>query len=285
MIENLDFNVIVTLIPIITTIIGGIAAINEKIKNKDLSGALNTAVGLYDSVMDAINPLTETTVVPDAIKTGVNSAIYKTTEKERNKITEGLPVAEKLAVLNYIDNKEEHGCNYYTIETSKGVYTIENGYIDDFVESTISTSSTSNAVSLNSDGEIVGSAVITSISSEGVTIIDGVSLNQSDFIGKNINVVFEGKQRGNVVVGAYFDGKLLGKNTFAVAYTNGKYDIENAVFRFPQYDSVMSVGFHTLEIKTGYVSGYSSYDGKSSESSGDQITWTTVDTYNININK
>ena len=38
------------------------------------------------------------------------------------------------------------------------------------------------------------------------------------------------------------------------------------------------------EIKTGYVSGYSTYDG-TVESSSDQVTWKTNELYNVIVNE
>lgn len=270
MIESLDLNSLGLLITTITTIIGGIAAIREKLKNDDLVGAINHAQTVFTSVMDALNPNTEIVTVPDEIKSGNNSAIFKTTEKERNKIINGLPIAERLSVLNFIDNKEDKGCNYYTIETSKGVYTIENGYIDDFEPIT-------KMMPKNYDDNDVGNVSIKSIKCEGLNLYNGIKLEQEEFIGKPIVVEYLGEAYGSVVVGAYYDSILLDKNYFNVNYQDGKVDIERATFNLPPYKesnrgNALTTGQHKLDFKIGYLSGYSTYNGIEG-SSGDQVSW------------
>jgi len=278
MIESLDLNTLTVLIPIITTIIGGIAAINEKIKNKNLIGALTDAKGLFDNVMNALSPLTDIDTVPDELKTGFNSAIFKTTEKERNKITSDLSVAESLSINTYIDAKETSGCNYYEINTTKGKYIIENGYIDDFFP-------TENITVKTVGGLTISSANIVNVLLEDIELYDNINISQKKYIGKTINVKFIGQSTGTLVVGAYVDGTLIGKNVFNTIEST----IDYASFRLPQYKESdigisMSIGKHTLEIKTGYVSGYSTYDG-TVESSSDQVTWKTNELYNVIVNE
>jgi hypothetical protein len=273
---------------------GGAYGLKQKINLKD--------------VIQSMLPNSGVKTVPSVLKTEENADTYKTTQKERDYILSTISdLSLKSAISNFIDAKEDAGCRDYTFRTTDGEWRIQNGYIDKdpvlekLLAASIATAEESakakeaeaeeakaNAAQpMSANQQPVGDADIAFMGSNHIELYDGVVLNQSEFIGEEIDIRLTGTRYGDVEVGMFWDGHFMKSWTCRVNIKDGKLDAyETATFRFPQYITAptvgdMSVGEHIMGIAFGYYSGYK----ETGVNRGDQTIWTRTVPYKIIVAK
>lgn len=103
-------------------LIAVIGAVVAWLKTQDIASLKNA--------LSFLNPADTTTTTTDGNKY-LADASWKMGEKQYAEILTGLPIAEQTAILSYVAAREATGLQRYEIETSRGTYVIENGYIED----------------------------------------------------------------------------------------------------------------------------------------------------------
>ena len=248
LLENIDINGIIEILLMIFSV-GGIGyGYTKKL-------GLEKVLAFFD--YDNKDVTTAPTSVVNASKTG---NLYKMSYREKNKIFDTLNIAEQNSLISLISQYESNGEASYKLNTSKGTYEICFGFID--VDPTEEGHPIApDTTSMSSNGNTIGNMKVQAISINGIELNEGSEIIQADIVGKPLNVLLSPEKYGEVIIGAFFDNKLLNQNFTNISLSekdNKKYQIQN--FEIPPYDSVASVGEHEIEIKIGYYSGVNDLD-------------------------
>lgn len=162
---------------------------------------------------------------------------------------------------------------YFVLTTSIGDFPISQGYIDvanialrpGLTALQEEVSLKPDNTSQNSEGRKIGALSVVSSVLNGRVIQSGVQLSVPEIVGKKLIVGFLGKDYGDVIMGFFFDGEMIGEGA---CYTKPGV-LEYLSAKMPEHDSDYPPGIHLLEIKQGYRDGWLSYNGTPG-SSGDQ---------------
>ena len=210
------------------------------------------------AILEQINPYSATTNIPDEPRVG--DGIWKLGEKQYEEILEGLEPAERIAILSYVNTMESARMKSYQIETSKGTFVIENGYIEDRPKS--------EPRIIYSSGERIGQFKF---------------LRFEQNIGENPGALDPTKNRLFVVVkpfnvGAMVLGVRVGNEEEYVrafdAFESKDLHQEIPVyFKLYNYSSTVAGDSVDITVKQGYKR--TADDGKTS------IVWTEEETHNV----
>jgi len=141
-----------------------------------------------------LNPADTTTTTTDGNKY-LADASWKMGEKQYAEILTGLPIAEQTAILSYVAAREAAGLQRYEIETSRGTYVIENGYIEERPPAQVAAAAPTPQI-IYSDGARIGHLAIKRL--EQVT---GVEATEIDPAINRIAVVGRPDNAGVIVIG------------------------------------------------------------------------------------
>lgn len=221
-----------------------------------LSTQIMSVVSFFDSNNKAVN------TAPSILKLFQNVRTWTMSPETLAQIKAAVSSTEVAAVVNSIALAQEARKATYNIETSVGTIDIAYGEV------------TNPAIltTHNRDGNQIGILSVRTLTINNTHIVNNFTTSLKNLIDKTCTATFTGKEFGTVVVGFFLDGRQFAENTC----TTTPEAIEIVSANMPDHNSDYLPGAHALEIKQGYVSGYSS---------GDQVSWNEALTarYTINV--
>jgi len=229
----MDFDV-ATVAGWLIAVIGGVVA---WLKTQDIKS--------LKSALSFLNPDDKQTTTTDENKY-LADASWKMGEKQYAEILTGLPIAEQTAILSYVAAREAAGLQRYEIETSRGTYVIENGYIEDRPPAQVTAAAPTPHI-IYSDGARIGHLAIKRL--EQVT---GVQATEIDPAINRIAVVGRPDNAGVIVIGVKVgDEEIQVKHMDAVTSDalNKDWPIH---FRLWQYNKTVAGETVRIVFKQGY---------------------------------
>jgi hypothetical protein len=233
---------------IISTIIALVWGLLTKV---DLNAALKT-IGFTDPLNTTITQNPKTKYLSDMA--------WKVGEEQYKEILSGLGVAEQNSVRAFIMAVEAIGTNPFNLETSKGVYIIENGYIEKRPMDNIDT--TEAAVQRVIRNEAAVQRVIRNEANQRVGVFEVSQLEQrvgvkANVIDPHINELFVAgkfKSYGTVIVGVKVGSEDIQQSTLEAKFAGELETVHRAAFKLYNYSPTIADTVVTISVKMGYRS-------------------------------
>lgn len=234
----MDFDV-ATVAGWLIAVIGGVVAWLKTQDIKSLKYALSF-----------LNPDDKQTTTTDGNK-NLADASWKMGDKQYAEILTGLPIAEQTAILSYVAAREAAGLQRYEIETSRGTYVIENGYIEDRPPAQVAAAATTPAPTpqiIYSDGARIGHLAIKRL--EQAT---GVEATEIDPAINRIAVVGRPDNAGVIVIGVKVGDEETQVKNFEALTSDALNKDWTISFRLWQYSDTVAGDNVRIRVMQGHT--------------------------------
>lgn len=221
------------------------------------------------SALSFLNPDDTTTTTTGGNK-NLPDAAWKMGEKQYVEILTGLPIAEQTAILSYVTAMETAGLQRYEIETSKGPYVIENGYIEERPPVPVAPTPTPKII--YSDGARIGHFAIHRLEQ-----ISGVEATQIDPDINRIAVVGRPDNAGAIIIGVQVGNEETQIKNFDALTSDALNKDWTISFRLWKYSDTVAGDSVGIRVMQGYTR--TAADGLSS------VVWTEETEYTLQIQR
>lgn len=243
-----------------------------------LFGGSATVIAIWQylkkmKILDYLNFNSATTTPPsDIIKAEAKGALITSmSQDDINKILKTCTSDfERQSVEDYIKSKQKTDYEF-KVSTSTATFTIEQGFIT-------KTESLTDKTSINSDHEKIGLCTVISTTLNGAPLKDGNTYTIQEILEKTLTTKLKGEDYGNVIIGLYYDDKLIHKGDL-YSKPDSTEIVSGKTF---DHNSDYIPGHHIISVKQGYLDGYNLNNGKNKEV-GDVTTWKDELTVSYNI--
>ncbi len=233
----MDFDV-ATVAGWLIAVIGGVVA---WLKTQDIKS--------LKSALSFLNPADTTTTTTDGNK-NLADASWKMGEKQYAEILTGLPIAEQTAILSYVAAREAAGLQRYEIETSRGTYVIENGYIEDRPPAQVAAEATPAPTPkiIYSGGVRIGHFGVSHIEQ-----IVGIPATQIDPAINRIAVVGRPDNAGVIVIGVKVGDEETQIKNFEALTSDALNKDWTISFRLYRYNDTVAGDTVRIRVMQGYT--------------------------------